>query len=352
MADNLFTSQLSSDAQNAAINAYRTDGSATSTSSNHAPPNTAGSETTSARGKGSPEFRYPQKALHNKTDYIKIVCYEYEPPGLNTLSEKGFTFAQNSSDDTYKTLGTKSVKGTIFLPMPQTIPLNGQSVSWGEGRMGPTEVTGVNVAMKTIKDGPLGMIDALTATAKGIGNAAQTSNGQKAIQSFFAVKGLDQLLGQNGDLFNQVFARNTGAVFNENVELLFDGINLRSAFDFSFDLAPRDEKEAQVIRNMVIFLKKHMSARKGNSGAGSGLFLTAPNVFKIEYMSGANSHPYLNKFKMCALQNLSLNFTGSNTYTTYSDGTPVHMNLSLTFQELTPIYNEDYAEQNETGVGY
>jgi hypothetical protein len=64
-------------------------------------------------------------------------------------------------------------------------------------------------------------------------------------------------------------------------------------------------------------------------------------------MSGGRRHPYLNRFKICALGNITVNYTGSGTYATYSDATPVHMTMTLTFQELTPIYAEDY----ETGTG-
>lgn len=349
MADNLFTAPLSSATQDASINAYRNASTPTSST-----PTAPTSTPSSARGKKPQEFRYPQKALHNKTDYIKIDCYEYEPPGLNLPSEGSFTFAQNSSDDTYKSLSTKTIRGTLILPVPQTVPINGQAVSWSEGKMGPLATATLGIAEQTLKSQNYlkGLTSSLTSTILGVSKAAQTSLGQKTIQTLFAAKAAEQLLGQD-DLFNEALARSTGAVFNENVELLFRGITLRSAFEFTFDLAPRDEKEAQVIRNMVIFLKKEMSARKGNSGAaGAGLFLTAPSVFKIQYMSGSKPHPYLNKFKICALQNLSLNFTSSNTYTTYADGTPVHMQLGLQFQELTPIYNEDYAAENETGVGY
>ena len=95
-------------------------------------------------------------------------------------------------------------------------------------------------------------------------------------------------------------------------------------------------------------------AKKGAEvGGGAGLFIKSPSVFKLQYMSGGKPHPYLNRFKICALQGLSLNFTGSGTYATYSDGTPVNMNLSLNFQELTPIYFEDYGSaEGKTGVGY
>jgi hypothetical protein len=55
---------------------------------------------------------------------------------------------------------------------------------------------------------------------------------------------------------------------------------------------------------------------------------------------------------------MSVNYTGSGTYATYSDATPVHMVMTLTFQELTPIYREDYVESNGdykstiTGTGF
>jgi hypothetical protein len=298
-------------------------------------------------------FRYPLGLIDQNTDYVKIDSYEYEPPGLNLLSGGSFTFAQKSSDDTYSSLGAKEIRGTIILPMPQSVPTNTQSASWSEGRMGPGATTALGIAQGTIQSGDFfgDLGSSLVKAALGIKNTATTAIGQKTIQSFFATAAVGQLLGQEG-LFNDVLARQTGAVFNENIELLFRGLNLRAPFQFAFDISPRDDKEAQVIRNMVIFLKKEMAARKGSKGAGAGLFLTAPSVFKVQYMSGGKPHPYLNKFKICALTDLALNFTGSNTYATYSDGTPVHMSLGLTFQELTPIYNQDYPNANETGVGY
>ena len=300
-------------------------------------------------------FRYPLGLIDQNTDYVKIDAYEYRPPGINTPSDlQNFSFAQRSSDGLYDSLGTKEIRGTLLLPMPQNVPINTQSASWSEGRMGPGATLTLGVAQKTLesKEFVQSLGSSLVAAATGISKAAQTALGQKAFQSYFAAAAAQQLLGQD-NLFNDVLGRSTGAVFNENIELLFRGLNLRAPFQLAFDLAPRDDKEALIIRNMVVFLKKEMSARKGTqTGGAAGLFLTAPSVFKVQYMSGGKPHPYLNKFKICALTDLGLNFTASNTYTTYSDGTPVHMNLGMTFQELTPIYNQDYPERNEIGVGY
>ena len=100
-----------------------------------------------------------------------------------------------------------------------------------------------------------------------------------------------------------------------------------------------------------------MSPRSGGAGSGTntnaGLFVSSPKVFQLEYKSGNNSHPFLNVFKPCALSDISINYTGSNTYTTYADGTPVHITMSLTFKEINPVYFEDYnTEQGKKGVGY
>ena len=50
---------------------------------------------------------------------------------------------------------------------------------------------------------------------------------------------------------------------------------------------------------------------------------------------------------------MGMNYTGSGSYTTYADKTPVHMKLNLSFTELNPIYNEDYdSNVGKQPVGY
>ena len=73
-----------------------------------------------------------------------------------------------------------------------------------------------------------------------------------------------------------------------------------------------------------------------------------------EFHIERNTSPrILNKFKICALTNVGINYTGSGQYASYNDsmGTPVHMQLSLNFTELEPIYREDY-DQYQGGSGF
>ena len=150
-----------------------------------------------------------------------------------------------------------------------------------------------------------------------------------------------------------VFTRQTGSVLNPNMELLFGGVQLGS-FSFSFDFAPRDENESIVIKKIIRAFKKSLNAKNGSTGEGSsGLFIKSPDVFQLTYKTGGKNHQFLHKFKPMALLNIAVNYTGAGTYATYDNTAPVHTKIDLTFQELNPIYSEDYdTEEGLEGTGF
>jgi hypothetical protein len=290
-----------------------------------------------------PNLRYPLQNISQSDDFLKIESFKYTPPGLNL---SGNTFAQKSSDDVG--YGSPSSRGTVILPMPQQIQ-DSNGASWGSGDMGPLQGAILGAGMDVVSGGNLvtSAKNAVENLFKKATGASQTATGQNALQTFFASEATKALLG--GSDFNQNLSRQTGNVFNSNTELLFNGITMRPGFSFSFDLVPRSQAESKVIKDIILFFKIESAAQKGAaSGDAAGLFLESPSVFKVQYMSGGKSHPFLHQFKMCALNAMSVNYTGSGTYATYSDATPVHMVMNLTFTELTPIYREDYVEAGST----
>ena len=285
-------------------------------------------------------LRYPYKKLEKSDDYLKISIMDYEPPGF----AEGFV--QPTADKQY---GNSTIKATIILPIPQSIR-SSNSTSWNADTMGPLEVAALGVAGGVLEGKGIDAMKTLASQTAG----AVTGSGltQKAIQAGFAQAAVNQLLGQDGGGAG-VLGRTTGAVFNQNVELLFQGVGLREPFSFSYDLIPRSQKESIEIKEIIKTFKKQMSGRRGGEGAGQGIFIKSPSVFRLEYKSGNRNHPYLNRFKMCALTGMSVDYTGSGTYATYSDATPVHIRLDMTFQELTPIYAEDYdTPEGLNGTGY
>jgi hypothetical protein len=286
-----------------------------------------------------PLLRYPIKKL-DSDDFIKIDIYEYQPGSLPT--EASFSTTPGGIRG--------AIKQTIILPMTESIPQNTLSTVWGEDRLGPLQAGAFAVATEALESPGAGIAEFQQQIQK-VGDALNTSLGSKVASSALAQSILKSIGVQNA---GSILSRTGGIVFNENVELLFQGVTLRGPFGFVFTMTPRSQKESQTIKNIILSLKKAMTPNRGTvAGAGAGLLLKAPDVFKISYKSANKDHPFMNRFKVCALKDLSVDYTPDGVYMTYKDSTPVNITLSLTFQELTPIYREDYDNgEGLIGTGY
>jgi hypothetical protein len=72
-------------------------------------------------------------------------------------------------------------------------------------------------------------------------------------------------------------------------------------------------------------------------------------------LSNNSDHPYLNRFKECALVDCAVNYTPDGTYMTYGDSSMTAYELSLTFQELEPIFDDEYSDidkNKDTSIGF
>ena len=193
---------------------------------------------------------------------------------------------------------------------------------------------------------------AVAALNRGVEIPGLKSDTQAAVRAAISGAALGAL-GSNVSA-RSVISRSTGQILNNNLELLFQGVNLRS-FPFSITFSPRGPKEASVVKDIIRSLKMSMAPKAGefDGAASQGIFLQSPDVFQLRYMRDDVDHPFLNAFKLCALTGMTVNYTNAGTYTTYEDGTPVNIRMNLTFKELNPIYHEDYAQPEAgSGVGY
>jgi hypothetical protein len=290
-------------------------------------------------------LRYPYESITNSTDYLQISISAYEPAGTD-LIRKNYTQTLNKTG------------GVILLPMPSNIQ-DGNSVSYADDSLDTISAKLAGGA-GTIMTTALNKKNDYTQFGKDI-----VSNATKAVSNLFKGDGgsemkdviLKSLGAQAASVFgnvtrDQLLAREGGQILNPNMELLFNGVTLRT-FRFSFKMTPRDDKESEQIKYIIRSLKRNMAAKSG------GTFLTAPNIFELTYRKGNTNHPFLHKFKPCALTDMAVNYTGENVYATYADGTPVSMTMDLTFKELVPIYDIDYTEGGkddgkdlDTTVGY
>ena len=252
--------------------------------------------------------------------------------------------------------GMASKKSLYYIELPVPQDVNDQnSVTWGDNSMNILQLAGIAAVSSAIKN-PKKTIDefrrfftdgALSDLGEGLGMQ------KDAIAAAVAGTAIDPQ-GRNINA-NAVIGRATGQILNNNLELLFDSVNLRS-FPFSITFSPRNELESRRVIHIIRALKSSMAAKKGTSDVGQGgIFLKSPDVFHLRYLHNGKDHPFLNSFKHCALTAMSVNYTNAGTFASYGDGTPVSIQLNMTFKELNPIYNEDYEdfeENDNLGVGY
>lgn len=327
-------------------------------------------------------YRYPDAQIDNRTDYLEIKVLQYQPPNvqfqeaIDANRKTGNGRYSVTTDPTFgheiRTFNTEQVKpklrigeggldiqrgrdqyknkeeslGYIFLPIPQSVT-DSTEVAWDASSLNPFAAAGIAAGMNVTGSDKniLGAIrDEGSGLAQRLFNDA-TDGQRRAIQTFFATQAVNAF---NANVnVNEVIARTTGQIFNQNLELLFNGVKLRE-FRFAFNFTPRRRKESETVKNIIRTFKKNMSAKRE-----SGVFLQTPNIFQLCYKTGRQKHAYLNSFFPTALTNMSVDYTGAGRYQTYEDTSPVSMVLNLTFNEISPIYQKDYdSDDGLIGVGY
>ena len=327
-------------------------------------------------GSGSNILRYPYEALSSATDYLQIDVLEYVPVSKNSQNTNGANSLVSSPGSRrnrlnnrvgYRSIGGLTNRvlkdgGTILLQIPSQVQ-DGNSASYGDSRMNglvAAAADGASNIMNSIKlndmEGSIENVqNNLTGLGKQVAADAGGVDGIKDIATKFFTSKAVGALGGNVSV-NQLLARQSGEIFNPNMELLFNGPTLRS-FRFSFKMTPRSSAEAEQVKSIIRSFKRNMAPKTaesaGKSGSRGNFFLKSPNIFELRYRSGNQDHPFLHKFKQCFLTDVSVNYTGEGVYATYEDATPVSMILDLSFKELEPVYDVDYdSEQGQGGVGY
>ena len=338
------------------------------------------------RGKNSGKDKYLSypisRSADEKTgDTLRIKCVEYIPPqdgagfgvtvsgvfkentatgdvSLATKEDKanlgytdGISIKTDFTDANSRISQNTKTKYYIELPIPQEVN-DSNSVTWGEDRMNAIEIATLTVAQRAMKDGVGDIAQAaVTMLNEGVSVPGLTPDSQAALRAAISGKAINALGSQVSP--QSVVARSTGQILNNNLELLFSGVNLRS-FPFSFTFSPRNPKESDVVKNIIRSLKMSMAAKAGEfNGSAQGIFLKSPDLFQLDYLKDGKNHPFLNRFKLCALTGMSVNYTNAGTYASYNDGTPVNIRMNVTFKEINPIYHEDYGEATSgSGVGF
>jgi len=309
-------------------------------------------------------LKYPRDILDNQQDTLQITMYNYQAPLGDTFLPKGGIIdnVKIFTDGLQRNSALKKPIGIVVLPIPSGIQDN-NAISWGDDTMNSMNAGVAGYMINQSGQGILGQAAtgglATVASAAGVTISPQIANqfltllaagGITAGNPLLKPAVVSALLKNAGYEVSAetILARGAGIVPNSNMELLFQGPSIRS-FGFSWRMSPRSELEAKNVKRIIRFFKQGSSPRKVNSQSGAGarsLFLGTPNVFKLSYKTGNEEISGLNKFKICALVNMSVVYAPDGQWASYDKGQPVSLTMSLNFQEIEPVYEDDYRTDN------
>ncbi len=354
---------------------------------------------------GGGVLQYPIDLDTDIQDYFEIQIFKYRPAqslpslsnnnqgysynskgnptnvGINPVTKKevpiyGSYYAGSNRRGNRQNFRLQDLQSTIQLPIPPSIK-DMNSVDFAGGTMsgvaaaafGPVvnnllgqrgdpsdleNITGGNIFQQLrVKAGNI--FNSTGKISNELLNEVRTALDDKGFKRVTSVQAIAQAIGALGVNIDvdQAITRSSGAVRNPNLELLFKGPALRN-FSFTIRLTPRNTDESKRIRMIVRALKQHSAVKRnpqlfsGTNDIGSNFLLGTPDVFKLRYIKARTQKDIkgLNKFKTCALNSISVDYTGEvGRFAAYEeDSQPVTTIMSLSFTELAPIYDADYAE--------
>lgn len=143
--------------------------------------------------------------------------------------------------------------------------------------------------------------------------------------------------------------------FNPQLEIMFDGMSFRT-FDMQFQFRPNSQKEADKVREIIYRLKSSMlpntfllddSEKEVNPASTTNSaeeftqnYFNIPNLFEIEYVG-----PIADKvdgFLPAFLTACNVTYNGGGKMETFVDGTPLIIDMTLSFQENVIMSQQIY----------
>ena len=82
--------------------------------------------------------------------------------------------------------------------------------------------------------------------------------------------------------------------------------------------------------------------------ASGGNFLVPPSIFALKFYqrtsTSVTENPFLLKIRDCALTEVNIDYTPNGSFSSFGNGAPVAITMSLTFKELDINVKDDILE--------
>jgi hypothetical protein len=128
----------------------------------------------------------------------------------------------------------------------------------------------------------------------------------------------------------------TGLAANPKKEQAFKNVDFRT-FSFDYQFAPKSSTEARNVLNIIRAFKYHMHPEFKDT---TGFLYIYPSEFDIVYYKGTQENLNIHRHTSCVLTEMNVNYTPNGVFSTFADGMPTQINITLTFKELMLLSKE------------
>jgi len=225
--------------------------------------------------------------------------------------------------------------GSVTLPPPGKITDNNK-VDFKSGTLNPLELALAEAGLGLLlKDDPTALQNA-TEDFLNSGNDLRT-----VVSGLFVGKAINKSA-------DAILSREAGAIINPNMQLLFNGPTLRP-FNFNYKMSPRDRGESVQVQKIIRMFKQSSAVQRTDTN----FFLRSPNRYRLEFKTrGDSDHRFLPKIKTCSLLGFGVDYTPENSYMSYENSSMVSYNLTFAFQEIEPVFNDQYSQFDDLDIGF
>ena len=230
----------------------------------------------------------------------------------------------------------KRMKHAIALHMPNNFAIrSGAQYEEADTFMAQAFMTGADTIMEgatnlvkgiaeggTAKDSITNLVRTLGEGSAGVVQAAALQNvpGSEAIQAM------------------------AGVAPNPKKEQIFKNMDFRT-FQYDYQFFPRSPEESANIRNIINTFRFHMHPDFKDD---EGFLYLYPGEFEIYYYIGDQENPFVHKHTSAVLKEVNVNYTPQGQFTSFDNGAPTQINMTLSFQELSILTKRHLAAFGET----
>jgi len=146
----------------------------------------------------------------------------------------------------------------------------------------------------------------------------------------------NRVLDAAGNLLRKGSAA-AGVPINPKIEVLFSHTAQR-AFRMEILMAPRNEQESITVKNIIDTMRFHAAPELDSLGPIP--IFVPPAEFDIKFYHKGKENTKIPRINTCALEQIEVDYAPTGVYSTFANGHPVAIRLSLAFRELEILHKQ------------